>query len=495
MTAIGFAAVYQRTNTFARTSGSLLPERMRLWAIGSHVVDLFAGTRSVVGAFLDAAAQLGVTPVPLVAAYARAGGPVPQDELGAVVDQLVSASQKQELALDGLLLYLSGTLVTDRGTSGDSWILRQLRRALGNDFPIALLLDQCANVTPEMAELATLIVGSHRWPATDLSSWVWRALERLTATIERRIQPVVVSGSLPLLIPLSSQRTDREPWRSFMQRCRQRESQSGIVAVNCFAGFPYADVPEAGAAVVVVADGSAERAEEVMSEAVDELWRRRGELAVRELNIEHAVHTAMAGEHHRVVIAELGDAPEGGAPGEGTTALWALLDLGVRDAALVALADAAAVQAATRAGTGSRVELLVGGRSDRRHGYPIEVRGVVRRIADGVYRRRGPLDGGVVERAGPSVLIEAQGRHQGHFSLLLSSEPVTADDPGLLLALGIPPDEPRILVLKSAVDYLGAWAPNTVLALPAETPGITTPDLCFFPYQRVRRPIWPLDPL
>ncbi len=495
MTAIGFAAIHQRTNTFARTSGSLLPERMRLWAIGSDVVRLFAGTRSAVGAFLDAAAQLGATPVPLVAAYARAGGPVPQDELGAVVDHLVTAIQEQELALDGLFLHLSGALVTDRGTSGDAWVLRQLRGVLGSELPIALFLDQCANVTPEMAELATLIVGSRRWPATDLSSSVSRALERLIATVERRIQPVVAVSSLPLLIPLSSQRTDREPWRSIIHRCRQWESHPGVVSVSCFAGFPYADVPEAGAAVVVVADGSIERAEEVVSEAVDELWRRRDELAVRELNIEQAVHTGMAAEHRRVVIAELGDAPEGGAPGEGTAVLWALVDLGVRDAALAALADAAAVQAAIGAGIGSRVELLVGGRSDRRHGYPIEVRGVVRRIADGVYCRRGPLDGGVAERAGPSVLIEAQGRHQGRFSLLLTSEPVPADDPGLLLALGVPPDEPRILVLKSAVDYLGAWDPGAALALPAETPGITTPDLRFFPYQRVRRPIWPLDPL
>lgn len=492
---IGFAAVYQRTNTFSRVAGTLSPDRLRFWASGQEVANTFAHTRSVAGSFLASAEHLGITAVPLLAAYARAGGVVPLTELEELADRLVTLIRSQERPLDGLFLHLSGAMLTDGGASADVWLLRRLREAVRDEFPIALFLDHVANVTTELGGQTTIVAGPHQWPPVDAPARVPHVLEQLVAAGERRIHPVIALRRLPLLLPLAAQRTDREPLRAIAAHLRALESRPGIVAATCFGGFPYADVPEAGAAIVVVSDGSPELAEEVAAEVAEQLWTRRDELLEPGFNIEQAVHTAMAAQAGQMVIAELGDAPEAGGPGEGTTALWALLDLGARDAVLAAITDPEAVHAAIQAGVGSPVELSVGGKVDRRQGYPIDVRGYVQRITDGMYRRRGPLDGGLVERAGPSVLIEAHGRHQGRFALILTSEPVAADDPGLPLALGVPVDEPRILVLKSAVDYLASWEPGTVTILPAMTPGITTPDLLFFPYQRIARPIWPLDPL
>lgn len=492
---IGFAAVYQRTNTFSRVPGTLAPDRLRFWASGQGVVHTFAHTRSVAGCFLASAEQLGITAAPLLAAYARAGGAVPLTELEELTDRLVTLIRSQERPLDGLFLHLSGAMLTDGGASADAWLLRRLREAVGEVFPIAAFLDHVANVSAELTGQATIVAGPHQWPPVDAPARVTYLLERLVAAGERRIHPVTVTRRLPLLLPLAAQRTDREPLRAIAARLRALESRPGIVAATCFGGFPYADVPAAGAAIVVVSDGLPELAEEVAAEVAEQLWARRDELLEPGFNIEQAVHTALAAQAGQMVIAELGDAPEAGGPGEGTTALWALLDLGAHDAVLAAITDPEAVHAAMQAGVGSPVELSVGGKVDRRQGYPIDVRGYVQRITDGMYRRRGPLDGGLLERAGPSVLIEAHGRHQGRFALILTSEPVAADDPGLLLALGVPVNEPRILVLKSAVDYLAAWEPDAVTILPAMTPGITTPDLLFFPYQRIPRPIWPLDPL
>ena len=394
----------------------------------------------------------------------------------------------------GLFVHLSGNLVTDRETSGDTWILRRLRDCLRVEVPIALFLDGSANVTPDMGRLATLVVGPHCWPPIDTPRRVWHALKQLVAAVEGRTRCFTSVRRVPMLIPLAWQRTDREPMRAFRSSLSRWESVPGIMAANCFAGFPYGDIPETGASVVVTTDGSTEQAEQAAGELADALWARRDEFIERGLNIEQAVHTAIEASTHAYVIADVGDAPEAGAPGDGTAALWALIDLGIRDAALASIADAAAVETAIRAGIGARVSLSVGGKFDRRHGYPIDVHGYVRNIAGGVFQRLSPIDAGLVTWAGPSVLIEVHGRHHGRFMLAITSQAVPADDPGLLIELGLQPDEPRVLVLKSAVNYVAAWDRPSVRTLPAETPGITTTDLAFFSYHRLRRPIWPLDP-
>jgi len=492
---IGFAAIHQRTNTFSRVPGTLVQDRLRLWASGREILQTFAHTRSVAGSFLASAERLGITAVPLLAVYARASGPVPSSDLQALIDRLSAQICGYSRPLDGLFLRLSGTMLTDGGVSADAWLLQRLRETVGASLPIAVFLDQVANVDAELVSQATIVAGPQQWPPVDTPARVADLLERLVATVEGRIRPVTAVHRVPLLLPLAAQRTDREPLRAIAGHVRELESRAGVVAVTCFGGFPYADVPMAGAAVVVVADRSLTRAEEIAAEVSEHLWARRSALLEPGLNIEQAVHTAMATDQGLAVIAELGDAPEAGGPGEGTTALWALLDLGAQDAALAIVVDPAAVQDAVKAGVGSDVELSVGGKTDRRHGYPIDVRGRVLRISDGTYRRRGPLDSGLIESAGSSVVIEAHGRHHGRFALILTSEPVAANDPGLLQALGVPIEELRFLVLKSAVEYLAAWEPGAVSVLPAATPGITTPDLLFFPYERIPRPIWPLDPL
>jgi microcystin degradation protein MlrC len=51
----------------------------------------------------------------------------------------------------------------------------------------------------------------------------------------------------------------------------------------------------------------------------------------------------------------------------------------------------------------------------------------------------------------------------------------------------------RILVVKSGTMFRGAFKPIARQIIDVDTPGITSPNLASFRYQKLRRPMFPLD--
>ncbi|MFN3336804.1 MAG: MlrC C-terminal domain-containing protein, partial [Thermomicrobium sp.] len=315
--------------------------------------------------------------------------------------------------------------------------------------------------------------------------------------------PLLVVRHLPLIFPLAVQRTDIPPFDKLSRQLTAWETHPNVLAVSVLAGFPYADVSYAGASVAVVTNDDQKLGHAIAQELGHELLELRHSLPWPTLTIEEAIHRAMSTSDHPVVILDTGDAPEAGAPGEGTAALWAALDLGARGTIVSGIVDCEVVEMAQRAGAGATIELELGGKHDHRHGYPIPVRGVVRRIGSGLYRRRSPLAPGQPIDAGPSVWLELEGRYHARVDVIVTSQPVPFDDPELLFSLGLFPNRASILVLKSALDAF-AWCHDSRLwksnsspkeVIQALTPGISTTDLSFFTFRQLPRPIWPLDEL
>ena len=97
-----------------------------------------------------------------------------------------------------------------------------------------------------------------------------------------------------------------------------------------------------------------------------------------------AVERALALPGGPIILVNSADNIGGGTPGDGTDALRAMLAADVQEGAVV-LADREAVAACWDAGVGAEVSLLVGGKTDRWHGEPVAVTGMVRALSDGVF--------------------------------------------------------------------------------------------------------------
>jgi microcystin degradation protein MlrC len=263
----------------------------------------------------------------------------------------------------------------------------------------------------------------------------------------------------------------------------------GVLSNSLFLGFPYADVPEMGAAVLVVTDNDAALAQRLADEWASFLWERRQEFVGQLVGIDEALHRA-ATLDGSVCLLDMGDNVGGGSPGDGTLLAHAIQRRGLGPA-VVCLYDPESVRQAATAGPGSRVPLLVGGKTDNRHGPPLEAEFTVAGLFDGRFTEAAPRHGGIVQYdQGRCAVI----RTDNGLTLLLTSRRVPPFSLGQLTSCGLDPSAFRLLVAKGVHAPVAAYAPVCRAFLRVNTPGVTTADLSRLDYCHRRRPLFPFEP-
>jgi microcystin degradation protein MlrC len=484
---IAIGGIMHESNTFA----PMPTDRQRFeegsLTRGDALLPVWRGAHHELGGFIAGAEQFGYELAPTVMAWATPAGPVDDAVIDEVVVEIVDGCRRA--SADGLLLALHGSMVSRRHPDADGEVLRRLRAALGEAFPIVATLDYHANVSTAMAEHADALVGYQTYPHVDQRRCGLDAASLIVRAMRGEVRPVVALAKPPMILNLLGQETDREPLWSLMARAREAERRTGLLSVSLMAGFPYADVPEMGPAVIAVADADRAEAQAVADELAGRMWEARQDLFVACPGPEEAVRLALASDRHPVVLVDLGDNVGGGSAGDGTILLAELLRRGARGAVVV-LYDPDAAQAAFRAGPGGRFEQAVGGRVDRLHGDPVTVRGVVRSLHDGAWVEDQPRHGGRrLNDQGPTAVIEVEGPNL----LVLNSLRTPPFSLGQLTSLGIDPAGQAILVVKAAVAYKAAYGPIVGRVIEVDTPGLTAVDPARFTFRHIRRPMFPLD--
>jgi microcystin degradation protein MlrC len=251
-------------------------------------------------------------------------------------------------------------------------------------------------------------------------------------------------------------------------------------------GFPYSDVAFSGASVTAVAE-TPEAAQRAAQQAAQYAWSRRKDFLQPTYSAEQAMDLAQQSPGP-VVINEGSDNPGGGAPGDGTHLLREMLKRDLPGSAYGFITDPEVVRQAVAAGVGTRIDCLLGGKTDDRHGAPIELKGaLVRTISDGVYVKKNPMGAGGIGKLGTTVLLQA-----GNVSIVVAAgRRQTMDDAPFRLA-GIDWQDMRILALKSAQHFKGWWVGRAKTIIPCDSPGIQSADLAGFDYQHLSTDYFPL---
>jgi microcystin degradation protein MlrC len=160
------------------------------------------------------------------------------------------------------------------------------------------------------------------------------------------------------------------------------------------------------------------------------------------------------------------------------------------DNGLVVLYDPHSVQRAVSAGVRSRVELNVGGKTDRLHGDPVWIAGAVRTLSDGMFVETEARHGGWgAQDQGIAAVVETDERH----TIVLTSRRMAPMSLGQVLSLGIHPKRKRVLVVKGVVAPRAAYEAIAGRIILVDTPGVTSDDPSRFTYLCRRRPLFPLE--
>jgi microcystin degradation protein MlrC len=251
-------------------------------------------------------------------------------------------------------------------------------------------------------------------------------------------------------------------------------------------GFPYSDVPHLGVAVVAYGANPA-----TVDRAADEIaaatWRQRRKFVPRLVPVDDAVRRALAAPEGPVVLVDVADNVGGGAAGDGTALLAALLEAEADSAVVVLWAPDTAVHC-RHLGVGRGFRGRVGGRIDQRHGPPMDLEGTIEFAGAVEYRRRSTYMTGQLVRIGEVAIVNARG-----VRVVLTEQRVMPFDADYLTILGIEPAAQRILVCKSAIGWRAAFGDIAKAHIFVDTPGICASDLRRFPYRHNQSAMFPLD--
>jgi microcystin degradation protein MlrC len=485
---VAVAGCFHETNTFAArpTDRAAFTERGR-WLEGTALADTFAGTRTVVGGFLDGAEAAALQPVPVFGAYATPAGMVTGEAFDAVLDRLVDGL-RTAVPVDGLLLELHGALVAAGDEDPETRLLRAVRDALGS-IPIVAVTDLHANMSPARVALLDALVGYRTNPHVDTYERGVDAAGHLARLVRGGLATVLAHRRVPVVAAPIAQATDAPALGRLLARARALERHHGLLDVTVHGGYAYADVPHAGLAFTVTAPAGAEGA---AAEALEELcrlgWAHRHDFATTLPDAEEAVEQALqqaADGGGPVALADTGDNINGGSPGDSTWLLHALL-AGDPGRVATTLCDPEAVAAATAAGVGAPLRVPLGGKAEMLGGPPLEVPATVRMLGDGRFRNTGPMAHGAEVRMGPAAVVSA-----GPVDIVLQSLPVQPNDPELFRSVGIDPAAYDVVVLKGAAALRAGWRGVARTWVDAGTRGVTDCDLRRLPYRRLRD-AWPL---
>jgi microcystin degradation protein MlrC len=476
------------TNTFSTIPTDRTQFEARNLHYGGEVLETFRGTGTCLGGMIGAAERLGVQLAPSVGASASPAGRVTRDIYDHVKGRML-ADLGAGGPWDGVLLDLHGAMVPEGLDDGEGDVIAAVRGAVGPRVPIVVTLDFHTNLSAAMVRGADLLLGYKTYPHVDMAERGEEAAERLLDVIEGRLHPTVAFRTPPLLPPLGSQGTARGPMRRLYDLADEMERDSRVISVSVFAGFPHADIPDAGLAVYVATDHDPALAESLAEELARTAWTHRHEFVHRGVPVREAVRRALAAEGAPIVLADMADNTGGGAAGDGTEVLRELVRVGARSAVVACLWDPGAVQACARAGVGSRLTVSVGGKVDDRHGAPLAVTGTVRTLSDGRFVHKGPMMRGLPGRLGPTAVLDVDG-----VKVILISYRWQTLDPEMLRFVGIDPAAEKVVVVKSTIHYRAAFEPLAREIIEVDAPGLSSSNLARFAYTRVRRPIFPLDP-
>jgi microcystin degradation protein MlrC len=329
------------TNTFSRRPTGTPEFESYLVVEGPEILARFRDVNHEQAGFIDCAARYGWELVPTVVASANPGGTVTAEAFeryaGLILDTARTAGP-----WDGVALSLHGAMVADAIEDGEGELLRRLRDVIGPDVPVAVTLDLHANVTPDMAALANILVSYKTYPHVDMRETAVHAGRLLEEVMAGRTVARTIVRQPPQLEGLDGGRTDVGPMVGLLDEVRRFEAEEGIHAVSLNAGFALADIACVGPSVTVTFDRAAEAcAHEIADRLAAAIWASRDTVTNRYLTPAEAADLACGfdGRGRPLVIADYADNPGAGAYGDATNLLAALLEAGVTNACFGAVCD------------------------------------------------------------------------------------------------------------------------------------------------------------
>jgi microcystin degradation protein MlrC len=367
--------------------------------------------------------------------------------------------------------------------------LVQAVRDILPEIPVTAALDMHATITPELLAGVNGFVGYKTAPHIDCPETGGHAARLLMESLKTGKKLRNAWRRIPMLIAGEKSESEAEPMKSLLAECRAVEKRPGIMAASLLLGFPWADDEHNGISVLVTTLEEPALGEAAAEELAAAFWSRRKDFAFR---FEHydsraALETAYSAVLQKgeapVFVSDSGDNPTAGATGDATDLLERIMEtLETADRLPTPFLysgffDAPAAAACIKAGTGAELDITLGGNWDTVNGKKIPLRVTVLKIV----RNYSPYKADL-------ALVSFR-----NLRVVITSKHIGFGDEDLLPALGVNAGDYCLVAVK--LGYLEPCFRSIARrAILATSQGCSNEVLETIPYQKVRRPLYPLDP-
>jgi microcystin degradation protein MlrC len=279
-----------------------------------------------------------------------------------------------------------------------------------------------------------------------------------------------------VITPSVFQGTGVSPAMDIMERARRWECQHRDVYVSVAFGFAYADVPDAGATVMVVTNDDQELADRIAVDMSDYIWRNRKVFAGKKLpktkqGVAMAIKAAKEGKTP-VVIADHSDRTGGS-----SHILEELIKQGAKNFCIATLRDEKAInRIKENYNIGDTITIRVGGYSDKFAGNPIRINGKVEFLG---------------EYGAEAIVLLHFGKNN---RIILTPTLRQVVNTGIFAPIGINFKELDIIVLKSRVHFRRGYHETGIAGaiFEVDAPGWGPADLTTLPYKNIPKNLYPV---
>jgi microcystin degradation protein MlrC len=385
---------------------------------------------------------------------------------------------RQTMPVDAVLFSMHGAMVADGYDDCEGDLLARARAIVGPHVPIGVELDLHCHLTQTMVDNATAIITFKEYPHIDAAERAEELFHIIADAFAGRVKPQMTLLDCNMI---GVYHTTREPMNGYVAHMQALEDQDGVLSVSLAHGFPWGDVPDMGARVLVITDNLPAQGATLADDLRQRLWAIRDQLRPNYLTMDAALDRALASDQTPVVLADVSDNAGGGAPSDSTFILRRMIERGITNAAVALLWDVGAAALAMEAGEGAEFDMRLGGKLGPMSGDPLDVRVQVLKLTanatqTGLSHSVAPL--------GDAVALRANG-----IDIVVNTHRTQVFNPDAFTNVGIDPTQKRILVVKSMQHFYAGFAPIAAQILYVAAPGALVPDFKTLPYQKANRQI------
>lgn len=418
---------------------------------------------------------------PAMVAAATPGGALTQDTYLSLSNQILDLL-KENAPYDAIFFDIHGAMSVIGMDDPEGDLILKVREVVGNEALMSTCMDLHGNVSWRLAENTDLITCFRLAPHEDAMESRERTVSNLINRLESGKGRPGYKAWIPVPILLAGEQTSTrvEPAKSLYAAIAPATGQEGIIDAGIWIGYAWADEPRNQGVVMVTGDDK-ERVVQTAEDLARRFWEARDKFGfvAPTASLDECLTQAIASDKKPYFISDMGDNPTAGGAGDVT---WTLTEVLKQDEfksgtgktlVYASIPGPEFVAKAFELGVGARIEGTAGAAVDSRYAPPVKLSGIITSVLDNPGNRE------AVVKIGSVYVIVTEKRKGFHYVRYFTDH-------------GIDPLEADIVMVKlgylvpELYDIQAGW-------MMAHTLGGVNQDLPALPYQRINRPMFPLD--